>query len=987
MNYEQYTGRTGTYISAEDSGGGAYATELSTLTSDNLIPVFVSSNSGATDSFPRKVNFAIGYYQVDDYNKKIVYARIVLSEVDTDSTRTDYTFQMNFFALGYLALILNFAFPLNLFISLFFVVGAITVGLGFAFWVIMRLTTQLQNPPELKIWGMLALVAPPPAAGVYLAVIPVFTMLIIGNYFVNGYFFINPIEPVVAPLGEGTFDLTASSWEYGAQLTTEQQEKGRTGRIGLVFMCISASCLAVGSKLFYPKGETKREKEIARMRDELANKEAIWAPVLWKKANFILCSYVMIVEGVMMIEFSYWGSFGDLIWQNIVMLMMVGIFNDSAIEYQVKELLPAAPLGAANALFQGVVTYGSPNFLSFLMSNYVGVGIQLVERVYLDAIMDSSYGFIENLLDFILKKAKSYLPKYLKEKKEDDPKKKKVSKAVIEVKKREIDDVQEEETSGDSVEPIVASYTGVSVDTLLVFYTPFMVYLWMQYRNQIYIPLMYGIRQSDMLIYMMFQVCLIPFQPIFDVLVHACNELFWGWKIYEYLVYSRYRFLQRESRWKGLENTLDECIEESLRTIDQMCFSSQYYFMMTIQVSGMMFGAFGLEIMQFAKYNLFADAGLIYILIYMLVVHIVLEKTCIFLAVHLKLWKIKHENTDWHLKLAEEDEIDIPDWEDVKGASHEAYLMNQRITSETFRYKFLNYNRAWIINQLPQLLTPRTLRRSRPYLINQLARILNARRDDISDDSDADKDKKFGPVSLNNSSRNIIRWWLGQARRRLRLKSIVDPLIRKARGAECESCLSRKQLQVEYEIDVDHMAHMYDKAFPEDEEIDQVQWKAFWNKNQKYHTICLQCLSKRREKQAKDLMKGTGGFESLMYDNEQEEYPEWGPIYLSAASKAILLNWYRKAQRIRQAKKGSRRGPRVAKAVSDDEGDDVPAEWAKQLLNISAATRAIAIKWSRTARANMQKRAGKGSSLRESQVEIAQDGTFSSGKKSLTVRK
>lgn len=35
-------------------------------------------------------------------------------------------------------------------------------------------------------------------------------------------------------------------------------------------------------------------------------------------------------------------------------------------------------------------------------------------------------------------------------------------------------------------------------------------------------------------------------------------------------VYTRYRFLQRETRWKGLEDSLDECIDESVRTLDQV---------------------------------------------------------------------------------------------------------------------------------------------------------------------------------------------------------------------------------------------------------------------------------------------------------------------------------------------------------------------------------------------------------------------------------
>ena len=152
----------------------------------------------------------------------------------------------------------------------------------------------------------------------------------------------------------------------------------------------------------------------------------------------------------------------------------------------------------------------------------------------------------------------------------------------------------------------------------------------------------------------------------------------------------------------------------------------------------------------------------------------------------------------------------------------------------------------------------------------------------------------------------------------------------------------------------------------------------------------MQCLSKRKEKHLKEIMKGGTGLESILYDDDQEAYPDWGPIYLSASSKAILLNWYRKAQRVRQAKKGAvRRGPKVAKGISDDEGDDIPAEWTKQLMSMTPATKAIAIKWARTARAAMQKRAGKGASLRDSQVafDSSADDTFKSGKKSLTQRK
>lgn len=136
------------------------------------------------------------------------------------------------------------------------------------------------------------------------------------------------------------------------------------------------------------------------------------------------------------------------------------------------------------------------------------------------------------------------------------------------------------------------------------------------------------------------------------------------------------------------------------------------------------------------------------------------------------MWKIKHENTAWHSNV-EDDDFDIPDMDDLKGASHDAYLMNQRITSETFRYKFLNYNRSWLVNQLPSMLTPRTLKRSRPYLINQFSRILNQLNRDVSSDSDDDS-PDYGPVALTATSRKIIRWWLAKARKQVGTPHLVD---------------------------------------------------------------------------------------------------------------------------------------------------------------------------------------------------------------------
>lgn len=111
------------------------------------------------------------------------------------------------------------------------------------------------------------------------------------------------------------------------------------------------------------------------------------------------------------------------------------------------------------------------------------------------------------------------------------------------------------------------------------------------------------------------------------------------------------------------------------------------------------------------------------------------------------------------------------------GANHEAYAMDRQITSDLFRHKFLKHNRLWLINQLPNLLTPRTLSRSRPYLTGQFSKILHNSNNDISSDSSSDGEigKNFREPILTASSRKIIKEWLYQAQRRIKLLKVVEP--------------------------------------------------------------------------------------------------------------------------------------------------------------------------------------------------------------------
>jgi len=109
--------------------------------------------------------------------------------------------------------------------------------------------------------------------------------------------------------------------------------------------------------------------------------------------------------------------------------------------------------------------------------------------------------------------------------------------------------------------------------------------------------------------------------------------------------------------------------------------------------------------------------------------------------------------------------------------------------------------------------------------------------------------------------------------------------------------------------------------------------------------------------------------------------PQFGPVYLTKASKAIMQKWYYMARnRMRGKTHGKSTKLDVARAVSsDDENDDVmtAAPWAREPVRASASTVAIARKWLQMSRVARAEKAGAAGSttmqeLDEERVKRAQ---------------
>lgn len=307
----------------------------------------------------------------------------------------------------------------------------------------------------------------------------------------------------------------------------------------------------------------------------------------------------------------------------------------------------------------------------------------------------------------------------------------------------------------------------------------------------------------------------------------------------------------------------------------------------------------------------------------------------------------------------------IPGWEELEAlqhASHEAYILNQKITSETFRHKFLDYNRAWLVAQLPNILTPRTLHRSRPFLITQLSKVLERINPDVSTDDSDDERQGFPPVSLSSTSATIARLWLAQARRRRLLREVVQPLIQRARRPECELCLSRRNLQVELVIPIEVLGDRFERAFPNMVEFDKVAWKEFFQTHEKFRTICLACISKRTDDEREARLQ-EGEAEDMKELELQDEVSRFGDVHLSDASRRMLKMWLDEARsRLVKNHPMSKLIKRFNLEVSDDESEDdeLQVDWTQKSLQISASSAAIARLWLEKAKLRVESKSNNG---------------------------
>ena len=262
--------------------------------------------------------------------------------------------------------------------------------------------------------------------------------------------------------------------------------------------------------------------------DQRVNSQAL---VNWKRGNLICSSVVMSLFLVVIVEWSFWGSFGTYIWEAIIFLKVLSIFVGSIVDKQLGDALRSAPVMTAMGMAQAIVTMAATDFMDFLLSYIVGFGFLILERMYVGPLQADVFGWVYNWCVSSGDRLQTSFPIFGR-----DQERTSTSEEALAVP----------DENNETVEPLLGSYASYSCDTLSLLYTPFIMLVIMAFRDEAEITKLYGIKEADMEYYVLFALAIIPFQIIADILLHNALELLHGWKVHEYLEYCRVRFQQRE---------------------------------------------------------------------------------------------------------------------------------------------------------------------------------------------------------------------------------------------------------------------------------------------------------------------------------------------------------------------------------------------------------------------------------------------------------
>ena len=343
--------------------------------------------------------------------------------------------------------------------------------------------------------------------------------------------------------------------------------------------------------------------------------DSLWKPGFWQRRHCFFTAIWLFMLLLVVLQISFTRFYATHANYLLFALKAFWIGMESVFTKTLNEMLIVLPYQASLQLAQFVMTLGAANFTSFvtvfLTEMTVGVVKRLVEPVKLRTVRLAKF-----------KKA-----------------------AILAQKAGRAPPVMtpELEATGILGDMLKALFFFAVEMLALCFSVVIVLFMWL-FRTEFNVSSLYNIRGGDLLFYLFFNIVIIPFQIVVNILIHNILELVFNWKLWEYVQFCKNRFQSRTRRWMGLDPHINEALPAELRTLDQMCMSEQMYFLGAFHCGGIMMAVLGLLLVLMSGGGAATNDPLLVVLAAIMVVILRLGKLLFLkLADRLKIWMVDGE--------------------------------------------------------------------------------------------------------------------------------------------------------------------------------------------------------------------------------------------------------------------------------------------------------------------------------------------------------
>ena len=734
-----------------------------------LVDVIVQNNL-ENDEIPKDITLTINYFQVSKTLKRIIDARLVFSnpwnktQIQRVNDSINYTFNIVFNPYSHTDLMISFALSSNFYIVLYLVEGFATTVVVFIFFLFHRQISHIIPRPTFKIRTFFPLILPPVIIGFLLSIIPIFLEIIICHLFFVGKLIFENVKIFNMTNSKG--EECVSIFDFIGYLEDSELSNIRKGRFGTAFLFLGIFLTYYHTQLVVPNVPIKAKRSFDNNRFDFIN---------WKRLHVYYVDFLLSILNIYYTILSFCNLWSENIWYFIYSYKIIGIIAENYFEDIFQEQLLIAGFGCLFNLMQNMITFGASDLIDFLLSSMIEQISLVIEKVYIEAFTN----YLKDHMDEYKKIVKEFIRKLLKydvdlefetkdyenigeeeddeaiileeEKvseistKKDNPLRK--SKTIKSEKKLDENDKnsssdssgKKEKKEGIVIEEYLDRYKGFASDLLSYFYNIFFYFILWITREENYILEYYDISNENFIYFYYFSLVNISFAIINDIIMHNLLEEYSNIQIHDFLDYFNYRYHIRTENWALDQQEINFELDPSSIKMFKIGFSSQYYYLKTIYVSGLLFIVIGAVTLILNEINPFLDMATPCIILFVYItLKIILTLSSFFIHIF-KIWEVEKEQkpkTNKNEKLLNNTNnkysisphtIQEEKWGKIKFIKEQEHIIEENLKTERLilditKKQFIAQNKQWLRNNIQKIITPRTLLQNKKKLIDVLGK-------------------------------------------------------------------------------------------------------------------------------------------------------------------------------------------------------------------------------------------------------------------------